>query len=211
MSKAPDLIGEATLFATPVLSFTLPDAAVLNRTLIDEIAARRSGETGVQRSNRGGWHSADDFFRREEPGHRLLAESLLEATRAATLRFQGDAPLGSLVLEAEGWINLSHAGALNAPHAHPGWLWSGCYYAQVPELGGASATDGCIEFLDGRTNLRVLSVVDMPFLRTKAQVRPVAGLLLLFPAHLMHWVYPFGGAGERVSIAFNARWTRARA
>jgi uncharacterized protein (TIGR02466 family) len=211
VSKSPDLVGEALLFATPVISFMLPDAATLNHMLMREIMVRRTGETGVQRSNRGGWHSADDFFRRDEPAHRMLAESLLAATRAATLRFQADAPLETLALEAEGWINVSQAGALNAPHAHPGWLWSGTYYVQVSELSGTSPTDGCIEFLDSRTNLRVLSVVDMPFMRGKAQVRPVPGLLVLFPSHLLHWVYPFEGAGERVSIAFNARWNQARA
>ena len=35
------------------------------------------------------------------------------------------------------------------------------------------------------------------------QVKPHAGLLLLFPDDLMHRVLPNDGAGERVSMAFN--------
>lgn len=197
------------LFASPLLSFALLDTAALNAGLLGEIAARRTSEPSLQRSNRGGWHSADDLFRRPEPAQRELADRMREAARKATLALQPAARFDGLRLEAEGWINVNPPDALNAPHDHPGWLWSGCYYVQVPESNAAAApTDGCIEFLDSRTNLRVISVVDMPFMRSKTQVRPAPGLLLLFPAHLMHWVYPHPGPGERISVAFNARWSR---
>lgn len=209
-SDAIELTGQTPLFASPLLSFALPGAAALNAALLAEIAARRQAEPSLQRSNRGGWHSADDLFRRSEPAHRDLARRLGEAARRATLSLQPDARLDPLRLDLEGWININPPGALNAPHDHPGWLWSGCYYVQVPPADPAatSPTDGCIEFLDSRTNLRVISVVDMPFMRSKSQVRPQPGLLLLFPAHLLHWVYPHTGPGERISVAFNARWAR---
>ena len=201
----PNPVGETLLFPAPMLSFALPDAPALNGQLMKEVEARRATEPGIQRSNRGGWHSLDDFFHRTEPGHRALASAVVEAVRVATLRFQPDAKLDELTLEAEGWINVNPKGTLNAPHDHPGWLWSGSYYIQTPTMAGSDITQGCIEFLDSRTNLRVVSIVDLPFMRAKAQLRPAPGLLL-FPSHLLHWVYPHDANDERVSVAFNARW-----
>lgn len=76
-----ELTGQTPLFASPLLSFTLPGAAALNAALLPEIAARRQAEPSLQRSNRGGWHSADDLFRRQEPAHRELARLMREAAR----------------------------------------------------------------------------------------------------------------------------------
>ena len=37
------------------------------------------------------------------------------------------------------------------------------------------------------------------------QITPQAGTMLMFPSWLHHWVRPFQGTGERISIAFNVR------
>ncbi len=131
--------------------------------------------------------------------------------KAATLGVQPDAKIAALRLETEGWINVNPPGALNAPHDHPGWLWSGTYYVAMPDVppqrtDTLEATDGCIEFLDSRTNLRSLKTVDLPFHRNKVTIRPRAGLLLLFPSFVTHWVYPTPPGPDRISIAFNARF-----
>jgi len=207
--RSVELTGIQPLFASPLLSFMLPDADALNADLLAEIKARRAAEPSMQRSNRGGWHSADDLFRRTEPAHQLLARQIIDAARTATLTLQPEARLDTLRMEAEGWVNVNPPGALNAPHDHPGWHWSGSYYVQAPPSEGSTPTEGCIEFLNSRTNLRVMPSVDLPFMRSKVHVRPLAGLLLLFPSHLLHWVYPHAGPGDRVSVAFNARWLRA--
>jgi hypothetical protein len=39
------------------------------------------------------------------------------------------------------------------------------------------------------------------FFATRHLIRPEAGLMVLFPASVMHFVHPFRGAGERISIA----------
>ena len=35
-------------------------------------------------------------------------------------------------------------------------------------------------------------------------IDPTPGLMVLFPSWLQHFVHPFFGKGERISIAFNA-------
>jgi hypothetical protein len=39
-------------------------------------------------------------------------------------------------------------------------------------------------------------------------IRPQSGLLVVFPAWIEHWVHPFFGSGERISIAVNIDVTR---
>ena len=34
-------------------------------------------------------------------------------------------------------------------------------------------------------------------------VKPIPGIMVLFPGWLVHQVHPFHGTGERISIAFN--------
>lgn len=200
------------VFHTPLLSFRLADPAGLNRQILDEIAAIRAADPGVVRSNRGGWHSQCDLFQRPEPGLSQLCNHVRDAIFEATRQTAIEPEFGRLRLACEGWVNINPPGAFNAPHDHPGWFWSGCYYVAVPETPACAAADptaGCLELIDSRTNLRVMSLVNAPFMASKLLIRPEPGLLLLFPSHVQHWVYPAAGSGDRVSAAFNARFERA--
>lgn len=199
------------LFFTPLVTFRLADAEQRNPLLLQEIADLRRSDAGVGRSNRGGWHSRDDLFSRTEPGLAALARELAATAHEATRLLAPNTDFGRLRLECEGWINVNPPGSFNAPHDHPGWYWSGAYYVAVPEAApdvrGDDPTEGCIEFLDGRTNLRALSPIDAPCMHSKVTLRPEAGMLVLFPSHLRHWVYPNRADQDRVSVAFNARFS----
>jgi uncharacterized protein (TIGR02466 family) len=193
------------LFFSPLLTFQLPLANVLNARLRSEIGAIRRQSPGVQRSNQNGWHSDDDFFDRKEPACRELIGHIVESVRQATgaISPQFDfAKTGGA--QFEGWINLSGKGAYNTPHDHPGWAWSGSYYVHVPE--GAPGRSGSIELLDTRTNTRVVSIEGAACYMGKYTTQPKSGQLLLFPSYLRHWVYPNELDEERISIAFNARF-----
>lgn len=192
------------LFFTPLAVFSLPDAAALNARLLDEAFALRASSDGQQRSNQNGWHSADDFFERTEPGCRALQTHFLEAVRQATLRISPGFDFAAMAAQAQGWININGKGGFNTPHDHPGWAWSGCYYVRVPE--GTTERSGCIELLDNRTNLQVPTIKDAPCFMSKYTIKPVDGMLLLFPSWLRHWVYPNEDDIERVTIAVNARF-----
>jgi uncharacterized protein (TIGR02466 family) len=198
--------GIEPLFYSPLAVFELADAAALNAQLLGEIAVRRSASPGLSRSNWRGWHSEDDFFSRSEPGCVALRGHMLEAVRTLTLGVSPGFDFNGYGIQAEGWINVLGHGGLNTPHDHPAWVWSGCYYVQVPAATGDKA--GSIEFMDMRTNVRTLTVEGAACFASKYQVLPRAGMMVMFPSWLRHWVYPNESEEERVSIAFNARFLR---
>ena len=84
--------------------------------------------------------------------------------------------------------------ATNKIHNHPGAVWSGRYFVSTGGLAPGPDSNGCIEFQDPRPgNIH----------GGKGDVQPELGLLLLFPSRLNHFVNPYHGTGERISIAFN--------
>ena len=109
-------------------------------------------------------------------------DAIRDAVDDATRRIAPGTDPSLFTLECEGWINVNPTGGFNAPHDHPGWYWSGAYYVATPDPGAevrcTDPTAGCIEFLDGRTNLRVLSHIDAHCMASKVVYRPEAGLLI---------------------------------
>ena len=78
----------------------------------------------------------------------------------------------------------------------PGFVWSGVFHVDGGKGEAAPAGNGNIEFMDPRPGNHHA---------TKYALRPYAGQVLIFPSWLWHYVNPFRGQGERISIAFNAK------
>ena len=196
------------MFPVPLISIRLKDAKQLNRRLLDEIATRRETEPGIDRSNRLGWHSDYDLFRRTEPAHAELAREITAMVEAATAKAIPEMPKG-FTTRHEGWINVSPTHAMNAPHDHPGAFWSGTYYVQVPDPPDAKeALSGALEFIDPRGSIGTNARLETTFTRPKFTVRPAPGTALLWPAFVRHWVHPNRAEEERVTIAFNSWFAR---
>jgi hypothetical protein len=66
-----------------------------------------------------------------------------------------------------------------------------------------------LEVQDPRGCVDMAGMPGNPFGRTIA-ITPASGLMVVFPSWLYHWVNPYHGAGERISIAFNSRITKYR-
>ena len=47
-------------------------------------------------------------------------------------------------------------------------------------------------------------VAHQSVLRHRLIVAPEPGMLVMFPSWLEHWVTPYRGKGQRISVAFNA-------
>lgn len=200
------LQGVQPLFYSPLTVFQLEDAETLNSQLLTEIALRRAGSPGLDRSNWQGWHSEDDFFERSEPACQALRNHMVEAVQLCTRNVSPSFDFSRYDIQAEGWINVLGRGGLNTPHDHPAWVWSGCYYVSVPD--GDQLLSGSIEFFDTRTNVRTLTVDGAACFASKFVMKPKAGMLLMFPSYLRHWVYPNESSEERVTVAFNVRFAR---
>ncbi len=91
-----------------------------------------------------------------------------------------------------GWIVLTRAGGYNAPHAHPHGTFSTIYHAVVPEK---PFPQGCLEFVNpiGTQAFHSFGTVN-------EVVPSKAGTLFILPSYLVHYVHPFEGPGERISL-----------
>ena len=194
------------LFASPLFNFSIKDYVSLNSELIVDAHALRKEDAGLHHSNQHGWHSRKDLFRWKEASFKKLCRAIVNSLHTATKEVAPEFNHAGYDLQLQGWININDRGAFNAPHDHPGFCWSGCYYVKIPE--SSSGRSGLIEFLDPRTNISTMSVPESKMFAPKFQVKPREGLLLIFPSYLKHWVYPNEQNEERISIAFNARFIK---
>ena len=197
---------QRSLFATPLLTFSIEGHEDLNRRLLVDIEALRKASPGIHSSNQHGWHSERDFFVRTEASFVELKRHLFTALSGAVSLLNPKTQHSKMQMQAQGWVNVSAKGAFNSPHDHPHYLLSGVYYVRVPEreVGGRSRS-GDIEFLDSRGLSLQAKQQELYLGNAKVRMRPQTGTMLIFPATLVHWVYPHEEDEERVSIAFNLR------
>jgi len=194
------------MFPTPLLRFEVADADKLNRALLKEIAQRQAAEGGMTKSNRKGWHSERDLFERKEPALSTLAQLILRMLAQSTKHFAPQTDFNNIDLVADGWINVNPRGGYNAPHDHVGSFWSGVYYVRVPQADEGQG--GAIEFLAPHRPLPGGGIIEAPITAQKIIVKPQPGQVLIFPAHLVHWVHPNDSDEDRITIAFNGHFRR---
>ena len=141
----------AKLFSTPLMQFKVPDSPVLNAALLMEGEVMRAAAPGVEKSNRGGWHSKGNLFDEDAPSIQQLRGLAHQAVMQATAKIGAKIDTEAFRLKLFGWMNANPQGGYNAPHTHPGAHWSGVYYVSQPEIDEGSS--GMIEFLDPRLDL----------------------------------------------------------
>ena len=201
-------------FATPVFIFDVNIKPEAHEILLADIYAWRDEDEGIERSNNKalGWHSSTSLFQREEESIRALCSHLLKAINSCTLEITANKfDLAEWRFLYEGWVNINGKGGYNSPHDHPGYLWSGVYYAKIPKNNLGSKKSGTLEFLDPRTNIVAMApeiAEKSPFFTPKINMTPKENQLLVFPSYLRHWVYPNEEEEERISIAFNVKYLK---
>ena len=189
-------------FPTLIGRVRLPDSEVMNQGLHALILDEEAQYPSLGRSNIRGWHSRPDFLHRSDANVAALTSWIIWALRRMICVTTGqDTFKGTLSITA--WATVCRAGAYHAPHSHPDSAWSGVYYVD----GGAENLDqplsGMLEFLDPRAGAEAVSAPGDPY-GEPFRVRPQAGLLVVFPSWLYHWVHPYAGETPRVAISFNA-------
>jgi uncharacterized protein (TIGR02466 family) len=180
----------------------------MNQSLRNLILAQEAKYQSLGRSNIGGWHSQTDFLDLPEPAVAALStwidwavNKMIEAT-AGPGGFKG-------TLRTSAWASVCRAGAYHAPHSHPDCAWSGVYYVDSGSSSPDRPLSGMLEFLDPRAGVEAVTAPGDPY-GEPVRVRPEAGLLVLFPSWLYHWVHPYIGQEPRISVSFNvSRESRA--
>jgi uncharacterized protein (TIGR02466 family) len=195
-------------FATPILRRQWTDAAPVNEGLKRAIFAREKAEASAGRSVVNGWHSRDDLLDWKEPEivtfRGWVGAAIQEMTKFARPDI-GAAGVVNVDLGGGAWANILRDGGYHKIHNHPDCDWSGVYYVAVGEADpDGPPENGMIEFLDPRMGVTSPGPGG-PEAMPKIRIAPVPGAMVLFPSWLYHYVNPFRGKGERISIAFNVR------
>lgn len=102
------------------------------------------------------------------------------------------------------WVISQKPGEYNPIHSHSKASLTSVMYLKLPERMEGNAvpdkqsTDGNIEFVDRSVgdNIQHLQA-------STARLAPQVGRFYIFPASLLHLVYPFSGEGERRSVSIN--------
>ena len=206
VAVAPDI---NVTFGVPLMVHMVPGAAPFNDGLRRLILARETASVGESRSNAGGWHSDDTLLTWPGPEIAALKGWIDHAVqRMCRLPLREKANALSLAYDSTAWANVNRRGHYNKLHVHAGSHWSIVYYVCVgEEEPGHHPFNGRLELRDPRPAAVFGKLPAFMFGRALT-LRPQPGMLIAFPAWIEHWVHPFFGGGERISIAVNIDVTR---
>lgn len=194
------------IFPTPVVRKTIPGADSVNQRLGEIVLDHANRDPGAKKSNQGGWQSKTDLLDWPYPEIDQLKRWIAEAVKSMTVHTTGKSDIsGNLDLMA--WANVNQFGDYNKPHTHPESMWSGVYYVRTGAVPADGSSSGMIEFIDPRAAVEMIAIPGGPF-TGRFKLRPEDGMMLVFPSWLIHFVNPYLGDGERISIAFNALVTK---
>lgn len=162
--------------------------------ITDVLDLRAANPHPAGRTNRQGWNSADMTILEQ-----ATFAPLAGAVRAGCAAALGEMGLHEVVFRLQSWVNLHDRGGFNFLHVHEGCLLSGCFYLSVP------AGSGKLVFRDPRPGVIhgcVKGAVANGY--SDIHLTPTAGLLVLFPSWMEHYVEPHDNDEPRISISFNA-------
>ena len=199
-------------FPTLIGRFQVANSEQVNAGLLKTLLDREANYPSTDYANLGGWHSTSDLLEWQTPeidqlrtwisdalGRMVQATGQLPEVAGRT-----PPPRGGFRVAA--WGNISRRGNYHRMHNHPNSSWSGCYY--VTGMPQTQSMGGVLELYDPRPFTEMVDVPGSPY-GQRVHVRPVPGLMILFPSWLYHFVHPSDSDSERVSIAFNALWRSA--
>lgn len=188
-----------SLFGVPIYDGELHGFDEVQEELIRVIMELKSKDTGLTRSNKGGWHSSDQLHQIPEPLLQSVLKNLIVESEKC-MQHSKSIPPHSEVIFSSCWANCNEAGDWNAPHEHLNSDWSGVFYVKADELPSESRKsdmDGNLIFINPLT----LGPQHQRDATVTAKVK--TGKFFLFPSYLVHMVAPHFGPEIRLSIAYN--------
>jgi uncharacterized protein (TIGR02466 family) len=191
-------------YGVPFFKFNLnPDLSTIN-DLIDKVDFLNKKDRFENKSNMGGFHSADigeDDWNTFEAGQWFVKS--VNKTLLIVMRLLRNSrnPVDALEL-TNSWFmkNAANSSNWNIPHTHPSSYLSGAFY-----LSGQPKTEGTGEFIAIVENSSISSIQkDREDLKL-VEYYPVKGELILFPSSTIHMVTPHTADYDRIMISFNTK------
>jgi uncharacterized protein (TIGR02466 family) len=196
---------ETPLFVTSCYSTYL--TGVDHKNIISCVEQIENTVSGRNRSNSGGYQSGSYTNYDNQHTALLFEEHIIPAVQHIGKEWG----LPSILEKKNYWYNVNRKYTFNWAHVHPQSYISGVFYLQVPNSSGSIVfersttetdrmsfiTDAYIDQQTGINNTHV---------NTQHVFAPSAGLLILFPGHLSHYVSPNitdEPDDRRISLSFN--------
>ncbi len=187
-------------FPQPIFHYKVNNYEKHNRDLTKYIyELYEEDKKGIARSNHGGWHSKPfNLKEKDKPPFQFFLD--IQRYVADVFKEYGWHYTPGKVSLTEMWAIINKKNNFNTEHTHPNNYLSAAYYVKAPENCGSFRVSNPnqiarerIAISDGRTEFNQIS----------AQVKPVEGDLLLFPAYLPHSVGMNLSNEDRIVISFN--------
>ena len=169
-----------------------------------------SGVADIAKKNL--FESKFDFFNSKVKGVqelKLFCEESLMAVVKDVNQYEDDF-MSKLVPDIrESWAHITNDNGYHDAHKHLNTSWGGIYYLAADECGEVVDENG-ISRMNG-TNRFYCPIQyfcldpSMQYLRhDAADISPEEGVLVIFPAYLLHSATPYIGKRDRVVISFNS-------
>ena len=172
------------------------DVQLDNNKLAQDIVNWSNQDKGVSKTNYKGWHSTTDMG--QKPEYQQLVTELLRMQKEiyANEHIDRHAILGNM------WANINPTDGMNQPHIHPNSLFSGVYYVK------SQPNAGRLKIYDPRPGVQFIMPTRKPGdpgrdMWRDANIEPVVGRIIMFPAWLWHSVEPNKSNDLRISVSFN--------
>lgn len=210
-------------FAVPFVMIAHPAPQALNTALRSLFIDRE--RAGLQHANKqplvprfGLFESSFDLFDWPDEPVQMLRDFCLRNLYAAVGQLNGydQEMLKRLHIATESWFHITRMGGYFSMHNHALHSWSGVYCVDPGADVSGIAESGLLSFQNPSAASTMF--VDMAVARLSGgysygprNLRQQPGQLVLFPSWLLHEAKPFRGEGERITVAFNARFRLADA
>jgi len=196
-----------SLFPTACFVVEHQGTEPMNDELVRFCLEQEKNQAGLQTGSIQGYHSDRQFFDNDNWAVQQLKELMIDNARKYLQEYwksESVTPLSSvrdLSLQLSGWSVLLREGDFSKPHTHPTSHISGVYYVMTKESSQQSQSDeGNLVLVDPRIRA---SGSPLKGQKSNAMFSPKAGMAVMFPSWLEHFVLPFKGDGLRISIACN--------
>ena len=172
------------------------DIQLDNNKLAQDIINWSNQDPGVKKTNYKGWHSQTDMH--TKPEYKPLVDELfifmIDIFKEEWL--DREPILGNM------WANINPKDGMNQPHIHPNSLFSGVYYVK------SNPQAGRLKIYDPRAGVQIVMPVRKKgqppkHLWRDANIDPIPGRIIMFPAWLWHAVEPNESNDIRISVSFN--------
>ena len=172
-------------FPTIIYAFDIKDFKNLNKKWINDILDwKKKDQTGVLKSNTGGWHSKTNMHIQDQ--YKNITDQVIKIAYELHNKMSLHQSVKPLINDM--WANVSQYASYNRHHTHPGSHISFVYYLQCPEKCGR------ICFTDPRAQALAVELPFDPQFSRKEEFlnsvyfEPIPGRFLFFPSWLTHEV-----------------------